>query len=326
MHALPDRDRRGFTLIELLVVIAIIGVLIGLLLPAVQKIRESGFKTTCANKLKQMGLALHAYHADMGSFPPAYYFIPPPATKKSETSTGPIFKIRDRGKVTYNQPNDPGWGWASYILPYLEQDSLFKQINFYDPVYSPTNLVIPTTTLSFFECPVDVNTGVFSILTQANVPLAYADTNSYAACFGFEGNINNEPEFGNGVFYRDSKIRTDDITDGTSSTLAIGERAALLTQTPWAGVITGGTVRTSPGAPVYTSSIEAAPAMVMARIGYKTLNSTSSEPYDFFSAHPDVVHFLFADGSVHPLSINTDLTVLQALATRAGGETISENY
>src|SRR5262245_2784272 len=102
--------RRGFTLIELLVVIAIIAILIGLLLPAVQKVRDAAQPAKCKNTLKQICLALHNYHGANGRFPAGYV----------ATSPGPDF-ADDRG---------PGWGWAALLLPYVEQDSLYRQIQF----------------------------------------------------------------------------------------------------------------------------------------------------------------------------------------------------
>src|SRR5437868_6791709 len=113
--------RRGFTLIELLVVIAIIGVLIGLLLPAVQKIREAASRIQCTNNLKQIGLALHSYHNTNGSFPPGYI----------DGNTDPA--------STPDNDVGPGWGWAAFLLPYLEQGNAFNQINFSQPVGSGVN-------------------------------------------------------------------------------------------------------------------------------------------------------------------------------------------
>jgi hypothetical protein len=153
--------------------------------------------------------------------------------------------------------------------------------------------------------------------------IGLAATNSYAGSFGALGLLNQQPDNGNGVFYRNSKTRIDDIPDGASNTLAIGERGAILTQTPWAGAMGFGAARTTPGAPVWRSLTERAPVQTLARVGNKPLNSPLCEPYDFFSAHPASVSFVFADGSVHALALGLDVTVLQALATRAGAEVIS---
>jgi prepilin-type processing-associated H-X9-DG protein len=112
------------------------------------------------------------------------------------------------------------------------------------------------------------------------------------------------------------------ITDGPSNTLAVGERASLFCQTPWAGAVSGGTVRITPGAPVDTWAIEEAPVQVMASMVGWPLNSPSSTPYDFFSPHGNQVQFAFADASVHALSNEINGDILQALATIAGGEAV----
>jgi prepilin-type N-terminal cleavage/methylation domain-containing protein len=311
------RHRSAFTLIELLVVIAVISILIGLLMPAVQKVREAANRISCMNNLKQIGLALHMYHDVNLEFPPGYRYVDPSGSSRAQ-------RHHNRPPpAAFGKPNAPGWGWAAYLLPFIEQDNLYKQIDFNLPVESPSCLTIRTTTMKIYTCPSDPETGVFSVLTATNQELATAATNSYAACYGANGQIGINSAEGDGCFFRNSPIRFADITDGTSNTLAIGERAAFFAQAPWAGVMSGGTVRTTPGAQVLRSVIEPAPAMPLAGVYNHLLNDGLSEPYDFFSAHPGVLPVVFADGSVHGLSTSASKTTLLALATRAGGETIA---
>jgi prepilin-type N-terminal cleavage/methylation domain-containing protein len=315
------KARKAFTLIELLVVLAIIAILLGLLLPAVQKVREAASRTRCQNNLKQIGLALHLYHDTHESFPAAYLYQP--------TSTGTQLPVPGKQRKIDRpppkpapQPQAPGWGWAALLLNNIEQNNLSAQINFALPVEAVANSNARTMPLAIYTCPSDIGTGVFMVQGNSSVFLTSAATNSYAACFGAGGLPNTQPDVSNGPFFRNSRVRATDVTDGMSNTFMVGERAALLARAPWAGVITGGTVRTTPGAPVYNSIVELAPVMVMARVGNKTLNSPYSEPYDFFSPHGQLVQFVFADGSVHPLSNAIDLPVLQALATISGGEVV----
>ncbi len=338
MH--QHRARPGFTLIELLVVIAIIAVLIGLLLPAIQKGREAVNQSNCRNNLKQIGLALNAYHDIQGSFPAGYLYtpvavgplVPLPAAPAAQASRAIATRI-DRiswpapsggGLVVYTaDPEAPGWGWAALLLPYIEQDNLFNQIDFTLAVESPSNLGPRTTTLGIYTCPSDLLTGVFMVQDPWGNQLVNVATSSYAACYGALGLITYDPDGGNGLFSRNSHVRIADVSDGTSNTVAVGERACLLAQGTWPGVISNSSCRTSADAPVYTSIVEPSQVLVMARAGSKSLNDPNSEPYDFFSPHGNVVFFVFADGSVHGLAIGMDPTILQALGTIAGGETVS---
>jgi prepilin-type N-terminal cleavage/methylation domain-containing protein/prepilin-type processing-associated H-X9-DG protein len=302
IDARQQKCRQGFTLIELLVVIAIFGTLVALLLPAVEKVRETADRLRCQNNLHQIGLALHNYHDQLGTFPPGYQWKPAFPDNPDNTA--------------------PGWGWAAWILPYLEQGNLQTQFQMTLSVEDPANQALRKTTLPIFTCPADAHTGIFGVVDSTGTLLATAATDSYAACFGALIEINDDPDKGNGLFYRNSQICFRDITDGTSTTIAIGERASLLTQTPWAGAASNGTTRVTPGAPTSSTAIEGAPTQVLAHTGSHALNDTASDPDDFFSPHPAGVQFLFADGSVRLLRPGIAVNVLQALSTRAGGEYI----
>jgi prepilin-type N-terminal cleavage/methylation domain-containing protein/prepilin-type processing-associated H-X9-DG protein len=293
----------GFTLIELLVVMAIIGVLIALLLPAVQKVREAANRVSCQNNLHQIGLALHQHHDIQRSFPSGY-LCPQPQADPDYTS--------------------PGWGWAALLLPYIEQGILAKQINLKLPVEDPNNLAVRTKVLKLYVCPSDRSTGNFTIYDKNGTPLAQAATNSYAACHGVGVDLDEELDDFNGMFSRNSRVSIADVTDGTSNTIAIGERGSFFTQAPWAGAVSFGTTRVTRGAPTNNlTAIEDAPTQVLVHIAVHTINDVNSDPEDFFTPHQGTANFLFADGSVRPLRAGISLSILQALATRDGGEIVS---
>lgn len=322
-------QRRGWTLIELLVVIAIIGVLVGLLLPAVQRVRESANRVSCQNNLKQIGLGVHMYYDVRGLFPAGYLVGKITGSLGSGSSDRHLARIDRYVPPPIEGPReDPGWGWGALLLPYLEQGNLHAQINwnlqanFAYPVDGPLSLAVRTTVLKIYTCPSDQSTGVFTVQGLYGASVGQAATNSYAGCYGSQGLLDTYPDQGTGLFVRNGVFRKEDVTDGLSNTFLIGERCALMTQTAWAGALNFAAVVTTPGAPVYLTSMSGPPSQVMARIGRRQLGDPYSEPYDFFSPHSAIVQFVFADGSVHGISTSTDVQVLQALATRAGGETI----
>ena len=318
----PIRPQRGFTLIELLVVIAIIAVLIGLLLPAVQKVREAAARIKCTNNLKQIGLALHTRHDEAGNLPPGFKFvdggliaIPQPGVNFLRVDRPPPF--------TYLVPEWPGWGWAAYLLPYIEQGNVHKQIDFTVPTIGPQQAALRTTMMASYVCPSDTATGVFTVYNPIDQVIGDAATNSYVACYGFGGDLFGAPADGNGLFVRNGQFTFKDIPDGLSSTLAIGERCGSFAKAPWVGVMSPGTVRTTPNAPVYRSAAHPSEAMAMARVWNKQLNDPWSEPEDFFSPHQGVMNMLFADGSVRAVRLSASLDVLQGWATRSGGEVVN---
>ncbi len=312
--------RRAFTLIELLVVIAIIAVLIALLLPAVQAAREAARRAQCANNLKQIGLALHNYHGAIGSFPPGLVSRPDPITGDN---------------------SGPGWAWASMILPAMEQGPIYNAINFSLPVEEPANSTARLSRIGSFACPSDASfVPQFTVVDDSTTssalgtPICDVASSNYVGCVG-KGDpsslypyspTDNPPgrDNGDGLFFRNRSVGIAEVTDGTSLTIAVGEKSQNLARATWTGAVSHAAVPITELQAENGLSPESGDALVIAHTG--ELDGPNSRPAhadQFWSRHPGGAQFVFADGSVRFLKEKRPLALFQALGTRAGGEVLS---
>lgn len=305
--------RFGFTLVELLVVIAIIGILVGLLLPAVQAAREAARRMQCSNNLKQIGLAMHNYESAHRRFPPG--FISRVTGVWPGGGNDPIPEV------------GPGWSFFALILPQIEQTNLHNTINFNLPIANPVNLVARSTRVKEYQCPSDTwNQPVVAWPTSLGIAdLAPA---SYIGCLG-GGDPANAPAYTamyeqqpfNGMFHRNVGIRHAEITDGTSNTIGIGERASMFTPNGWAGVIPTAQTVFSPLIAQSRGQVvgqTARPAITMATVHVRTggPNAPTGSPGGFWSPHTGGCLFLLMDGSTHTIATTVDMRVFRAMAGR----------
>jgi prepilin-type N-terminal cleavage/methylation domain-containing protein/prepilin-type processing-associated H-X9-DG protein len=297
--------RPGFTLVELLVVIAIVGTLVALLLPAIQAAREASRRSQCANNLKQIGLALLNYHDTNRAFPPGYL-----------------------AAVPYSDavPTTPSWGWASFILPMMEEPFLAGMIDHSLPIEHAHNDVVKTVVRGYL-CPTDeVEPLAFAVTDENGTTLIMAAPSSYAASVG-DDSSEVDAKTGNGIFFRNSGIRIAQITDGTSHTVMVGDRAFAQVKGIWAGAPNRGVTRAGLE---NNWALATAPAPALTLVHNNWINITTDSDGgldDFSSRHVDGVNCLFADGSVHFIpSIVLDGEERRnfwAMGTRAGNEIIS---
>ncbi len=321
MKSLPRSPRRrGFTLIELLVVIAIIAILIGLLVPAVQKVREAAAKIQCANNLKQIGLALHNYHGNYQSFPTS---------------------VRPAGVTPL-----PRVSWTIPLLPFIEQDNLRRNYDTTTNWDSATNLPLTSLPIKIFQCPSAPNVQRLDGDPQTNTWNLVAVTD-YAASTGvaaYATNVNTTGAVEPGILQKNTLVRIADVTDGLSNTILVVESAGRpqiwragrpYGTVPAQKVNGGGWARPASDLTFQTSTADGTsfpgPCAVNCTNGfdYPTYNMSpfgtegTAEPYGF---HTNSLNVLMGDGSVRGVSSGISVYTFAALITRSGAEVIGNDF
>lgn len=348
---LRRRPLHGFTLVELLVSIAIIGMLVALLLPAVQSARESARRSHCSNNLRQIGVALASYSGAHGVLVPAYVGNP--------LQTGTINGV----SFPDGNANGPsGFAWGTLLLPQLEETGLYGQFNFKTACWTPENLAVARTPVAVFLCPsasggsdgFKVDRGAGDAWDPSLSPAPYDPSISlahshYVTNAGIHQPWGRETSFTDftkievvhadgktfdatidGPFYRNARLREKDIVDGLSNTVMVGEHSSVLSNKTWVGVVPYSVTCPKPPFP---SACNSGGAMVAAHSGPDTHdrpevvihapNNPFGHTDEMYAEHVDGANTLFGDGSVRFILEEINPFTWVALSTRNGGEIIS---
>jgi prepilin-type N-terminal cleavage/methylation domain-containing protein/prepilin-type processing-associated H-X9-DG protein len=305
-HRIASGSRKkagpAFTLIELLVVMAIIAILVALLLPAVQQAREAARRSQCKNNLRQIVLALQNYEVGHGLFPPGWIG----ATGQQADPQG-----------------ENGLAWGTLILPFLDQQALLARLDLELPMDAPENIPWLGTTITTFLCPSQGLEATISIEGRNGSVLELAPS-SYVASFG-TGDIRqcNSPVGtppvtlqgqcrGDGAFFHNSDVCSNDIRDGATNTILIGERSPFVRR------------KESVLLSTWTGAAPGTPDGALHVVGSAAGRPNENGPQNFGSAHTGGCQIALADGSVRFISENIQRSVINALGTIAGGESIGD--
>ena len=348
--------RNAFTLVELLVVIAIIGILIGMLLTAVQQVRESARRIQCANNLRQIGIAMLNYESAHRQLPPGY--------KSHETRDGNVSAGVFIDSSTWDAA--PGWGWAAFLLPYVEQTNVGAAINYVQPIWEESNRVPASQNISLFLCPSSSGpTEAVTIVDEQSNPYSpdgdslvlgrshYVASHGQESCWGECGaaltgvvftdiyeattteiQVNGDvSKVADGPFYRNSETKLKEFYDGTSNTICFGEHSSRLSDKTWAGVVPGATVHPRFFSPENGSDGAATLVLVHAGPSGGELDITGTpiiHPVNFptyhvgqmYAEHPGGGNLVMGDGSVHFFPDTVDLFTFAELSSMGEGEAI----
>ncbi len=316
--------RKGFTLIELLVVIAIIAILIGLLLPAIQKVREAASRMNCQNNLKQIGLAYQNFHSTYGFFPPGGVTSP---------ASGYLHAIYNKLGVTSYSINH---GWAIYLLPYIEQENVYKQYNFNLSWDNIGNVPVHSSPIKTFLCPTvpDPTNRFCAPNGPAGTPLKvastdYAPNNSYDVGLETSGLVDV-------CILRDGVLKVQsgrssvvvDVTqirDGASNTLMISEDAGR-PQTWQFGKMTSPTSGTDGGWADRNSEYIVHGSLTTATTNPGPCHTNCHNGNEVYSFHTGGANHVFADGSVHFITAAMDIRAFVKLITKSGGDVAPSGF